>query len=297
MNRSAFRLPWNPVCWLVICILLAAVVFKITYSTRILASEGLLSTRPLLFAVIGLEAGLIAFLLISDARIARIATLLAFGSFTLASLYAIMTEQNCHCFAMVVGPRTSLAIDIVVLVLAAASRPVGGDSSKPHRLAGAVFKATAAGLIAALLALGVQQVTLRSGNLDVLLAEKLLHRRWPLDEQWHPELRELSRGQWFVLIVARDCERCHELLREHFADPSSRPQQMRSIVFISGDSEWPFQLDRISLNEDPAGTISWPEGEPFVATPAVFVLRDGLITQAADGRQSFPMVATLLAEQ
>jgi len=57
----------------------------------------------------------------------------------------------------------------------------------------------------------------------------------------------------------------------------------RLILFgISGSNDWSFHLDRLTLFGTPTGTVSWSE-EPFVASPALFLLDRGLVQDAADG--------------
>lgn len=83
--------------------------------------------------------------------------------------------------------------------------------------------------------------------------------------------------------MRHDCEHCREFASEFFIEPDRHPAGERTAVFVAGTSEWPFQFDSVSIDVGSATLLQWPNGEPFVASPAVFVLQDGQVVEAADG--------------
>ncbi len=53
-------------------------------------------------------------------------------------------------------------------------------------------------------------------------------------------------------------------------------------MFVAGEDRWPFELDGISLEPDGRTVVRWEE-EPFVASPLVCLIEDGIVVDAADG--------------
>ena len=98
----------------------------------------------------------------------------------------------------------------------------------------------------------------------------------------NPRLRELESGKWLVVVARIDCDHCAQLLGKYFSDPLRHPAGRRTALFIAGNNDWSFQLDRLSLVGSPTDTVSWSV-EPFVASPALFLLDRGVVTDAADG--------------
>lgn len=118
-------------------------------------------------------------------------------------------------------------------------------------------------------------------NIDYLIPELLIGKRWPLDSRIDPRLKPLETGRWMVVIVRRDCPHCQEFLNKHFADPTWHRPGERTAVFVAGSDRWWFQFDRIEWNfENYTSSLDWPVREPFVATPAIFELCDQRIIKA-----------------
>ena len=132
--------------------------------------------------------------------------------------------------------------------------------------------------------------------LEFLLADELIGSPWPIDRTVDAALAPLGSGNWMILVVREDCEHCRELLDHHFPSADRHRENERTAVFIAGRVEWPFALDQVSLEAPFAGSIAWPVGEPFVASPAVFIVTDGVVSAAADGDESNELVAGLWGE-
>ena len=112
----------------------------------------------------------------------------------------------------------------------------------------------------------------KSDPLQFLLADMLVEKRWPIDAKLHADLAEFKKGKWMVLVVRRDCEHCRELLAKHFEDPQAHRPNERTVAFIAGESKWPFMLDEIAIESSSGTSITWPGEEPFVASPAIFLI-------------------------
>jgi len=117
-------------------------------------------------------------------------------------------------------------------------------------------------------------------NIEYLIPELMIGKRWPLDSRIDPRLKPLETGRWMVLIVRRDCPHCQEFLDKYFADPTWHRPGERTAVFVAGSNNWHFQVDRVSFDISPSLVFEWSKCEPFVATPAIFEICDQLIMEA-----------------
>jgi len=282
-NRQGFS--WQQLRLAVAVLLLAAAATKVVNTAHILAGGGLLGTVPRLLFVIAFEATAAVWLVIGNLYWSWILTLVTFSVFVASTSYAILTGQSCNCFGDRLSPQVMLMVDAVVLVLAGCFRPC-------ERIAWAKRHTS---LLACAIAVGVtfggasmwrNQTVDRSEPLDFLLADMLIDKSWPLNEQVHPDLKELTSGKWFVLVVREDCDHCRQMVAQHFNDPQTHRPNERTAVFIAGSNEWGFALDEVSLDISEDELINWPTGEPFVASPAVFLVENGIVVDAADGNDS-----------
>jgi len=80
-----------------------------------------------------------------------------------------------------------------------------------------------------------------------------------------------------VLVVRQDCEQCRKLLEKHFADPHAHRPNERTAVFVAGATSWPFMLDKIAIESSSNTSITWLGEEPFVASPAIFLIENGRV--------------------
>ncbi len=285
------------VCWhslrrLIAGVLVAAAVLKALNSTQILVTDGLLSSKPLLLATIGFEAGAALYLVTGPLFGTWLLTLGTFTVFAFISGYALGTGQDCNCFAEAIDSRVTLTLDMIVLSLAIWFRPVrhavwGSGMSRM------IPRAAAVGLCASMAAAGWHEMSIRSESLEALNPDELIGRPWPLGDLYHSELGELLNGNWLLVVAARDCERCHELIERHFPQPTRHRADERTAVFVADGERWPFQFDEVSLDVSGEAVVSWPGDAPFVSTPAVFVIQDGNVVEAADGKGALRVIAAL----
>jgi len=271
-------------------LLWVAAWFKATNVVEILASDGMLSHRSLLLFAIWFESAFGLYMLIGKSSWAWLLSLVVFVSFSLVSAYAILSGVGCNCFAKSIPPWLVLPIDLSVLGLLIWLRPSIALDRLPS-----IF------VTVACLALGVVVVgfTVRSESrpqatdpLHFLLADTLQGQPWPIGAHFHDQLRALGAGKWLVLVLRKDCEHCRELVENYFSDPTLHRAGERTATFIAGDRQWGFELDEVTFS--PTRFFSWSHEEPFCASPAVFVLQDGSIVDAADGKEGASKVRKLL---
>jgi hypothetical protein len=291
-QQAATDARWNTLRWIVATILLVAAGFKVANATQILAAEGLLSHRTLLYLTIGLEVMLSVFVVTAASRWAWLTTVATFSTFAAVSAYALFSGTDCNCFGTRIGPHVTLPLDVAIVLAAFFCRPsavVAQSHDRKSRWAVSNL-AIGLGLAFALVAGAHWQDRRNTGSansqtLQFLLADEQVGKAWPIDEHLHPALSELREGRWLILVVRHDCDHCRELLAHFFSDPLRHRTEERTAVFVAGSPNWSFQFDSVSLETDAHHQINWP-AEPFVASPAIFVLEDGTVRDAADGSAS-----------
>jgi hypothetical protein len=129
------------------------------------------------------------------------------------------------------------------------------------------------------------QASASDDGTQFLLASQMIGKPWPINARMNAELKEVETGRWLVVVVRRDCEHCARLLRETFSDPLWSPMNSRTVLFVSGNNEWTFYLDRLSWDGEPSGIVNWVS-EPFVASPALIIVSDGFVADGADGAEA-----------
>ncbi|MEZ6152449.1 MAG: hypothetical protein R3C09_20305 [Pirellulaceae bacterium] len=249
---------------------------------KILATDGFLSTNWLLTTAIGIEA-VVAVLIVGLApRMARILIVVVFGCFASVASYALLSGKDCNCFGFdLLGARVTLPVDIIVLIAAMFACP----KKKGLQQASAFLYTAALAALLAAAGIGLSQYrksqVKSSERMEFLLADDMIDKPWPIMKSYHADLAQLATGQWLILIVRRDCEHCRELIEEQFHDPQRHRPSERTLIFVAGSDEWFFRFDHVSL-EPGLESIQWADGEPFVASPAVFQVVDGIVKLAAD---------------
>lgn len=286
--------PWTFVRLTVAAILLFAAISKAWTVVAILQGDGLLSQRFLLLAAILWEAGLAAYLVLGSSCWSWRLTVITFCGFAAAAGYALATGRDCNCISQQITPQYMLALDIGVLVAVFWSRPHQLARRMVSNRLVAVLLSASVGFAALAGAIVIERRTDTGDPLKFILADMLRNESWPIDSRFHSELSPLESGRWLVMIGRHDCKHCRELIGEYFADPAWHRDGERTAFFLAGNDSWPFQLDRVSFAESSDHTIKWPKGEPFVASPAIFLLEDGTVVDAVDGSESDAFVENLI---
>lgn len=284
---------WYYLKFAVALLLFAAAGAKVLQIAEILSGDGLLASKPLLLAAIAFEVAIGAYLLEGNPFWSWTLTLATFSIFSLAAGYAMISGTHCNCISVEVGPQVMLSLDIAVLFLAGFFRP-----SLRYRKKQPSIPRIAICVVAGILVAGVACLhdlsTDRADPIQFLLADEWVDKPWPLGAAFHPLLADLETGRWLVLVVRRDCEHCRQMLDLHFLNPANHREGERTALFVAGNNRWPFAFDEVSLDTEPDRFIQWPVEEPFVASPAAFVLHDGNVKSAADGTESHAFMEDLM---
>ncbi len=286
---------WEQIRFAVAVLLLTAAVVKICNMQHILTGGGLLRTMPRLVAVVAFEAVVATFLIVGNRFWSWLLALTTFSIFVTSAVYAIATDQSCDCFGEQLTPEMMVIADVVVLLLTGILRP-----RSPHMAVRSLFRqltivAVVGGLVAAL-AGWRYDVLVRNERSRLLLAELLIGRPWPLNEKTDPALAELSSGKWMILIARQDCVHCRNLVARYFANPETHRKGERTAVFVFGGrgDQWRYQFDRVALDSSGAVVPEWPNGEPYVVNPAIFVVDGGIVVDAAEGAATDQFLESLL---
>lgn len=292
-GRSRFG--WEQFRFVVAALLLVSSVVKIFNMRQILTDGGLLANTTRLIIVVAFEAAAAACLIVGNRFWAWLLTLITFSIFVTLAVYAIATDQTCDCFGRQLATETIVIVDTVVLLLSAILRPRSWSMSTRSVIRQLTIAAVAGGLAAAVA--GWQyKVLLADERAQILLAELLVGKPWPLNGQVDPQLAELGSGKWMILIAQQDCGHCRDLVTRYFADPKTHRHGERTAVFVfGGDSEkWRVEFDRVSLDSPGDALSGWPEGKPYVVNPALFLVEDGIVVNAAEGKATDQFLDSLL---
>ncbi|MEZ6128934.1 MAG: hypothetical protein R3C59_09645 [Planctomycetaceae bacterium] len=196
--------------------------------------------------MIAFEAAVAAYILIAPAWCSWISVIVTFVLFAVAALYSLMIGTDCHCFGDSFSAKLMLPLDLAVLLISHRFRPFVGSRSRAAINWTILLPLTAAfGFVTFANYHREHQMAGNVQDLDMLLADMWVGKKWPLNQSHHPKLRELENGKWLVLVVRSDCEHCRELIGVEFSDPQRHRLGERTAVFIAGAPIWPFQLDDI----------------------------------------------------
>ena len=96
-------------------VLLMAALAKAFSVSAIVASGGLWSWRPLIFALIGLETALAVVLIRGPLPLAWWVGFVTFTVFALVSVYSVVAGHECNCFGGRIGAPVTLMIDVLAI--------------------------------------------------------------------------------------------------------------------------------------------------------------------------------------
>lgn len=157
--------------------------------------------------------------------------------------------------------------------------------------------AVVSGLVAGV-AVWRYEVLVKNERSRLLIADLLLGQPWPLTGQMDPQLSELSSGKWMILISQQDCSHCQHMVKRYFVDPNRHRPGERTAVFVFGgdDEPWRFQFDRVTLDLSDKAVFSWTIGQPYVVNPAVFLVDNGIVVDAAEGADTDQFIGSLWSD-
>jgi len=310
MFQFAFRI-------VVSSILIFAAVSKLQVAPAILRGESLLSNPLLLYAAICVESGVSIWALIAPSRLAWPIITILFATLTIFASWAIVTNRECSCFGDLLPSGTSLPINIGIVVAMMLTRRKWGIgqrdilySSEPTespasdlgrdkwatQFAGACFASLAAASVSVFVLHLAIKTQREVPNIRFLLADDWIGKSWPIDDQFDASLSELKKGKWLALIFRSDCEHCKTLAKRIEETQNVNADGKPNIVsFVAGSTVWPVHFGKASTNSESSTRIQWNgREEPFVASPAAFLIDDGKVTEAKDGQKADDFVARIL---
>jgi hypothetical protein len=249
----------------------------------IMAQNGLLSNKWLLLATIGIELASAVLIFTLRDRLAWWLIVGLFSVFLIAASYSIISGAECNCFGFDwLGTWFTLPVDLCVLALAFVTRSQAGSLNKGNlQLPRILAISTILALTGVAFAEIRKTATFSAKKLEYLVADDMLGNPWPITDAYHPALSELKSGKWLVLILRPDCDHCRTLIEEHFKNPRWHRPGERTAVFLAGSLEWSFSVDYVTL-EPGDNRIKWDGREPFVASPLVLLISDGIVNSSAD---------------
>ena len=295
-----------------VCVLSLSVLSKIN-SVNVLISGGSLLSHPIiLFATIAIESFVVVFLLTSRPTWAWRVAFSLFAVFTLFACYAWLSKTDCGCFGSPELSWMSLPIDIAfvsILLLTAslwhddANTSVNASAVRESNFRGTLGKsrqvvAICLGLCASAMGLGFSIISsnqrLEGDIIPSLLASEMEGNAWPNLETRESQLEILRNGQWLVLFVHEDCDRCRELV-ESLKGVQIDKLPFGVVTFVAGRKSWPIHIGALSVNADSKIGIEWhDQPEPFVASPAAFRIDEGKIVTAREGKDASRFVSNVM---
>lgn len=299
-------------------ILAVAVFGKVQNAPAILSGDSLLSSWLILRMAVTVEIFVAACILFATRRTVWVMVVSLFSTFTVFATYEMLVGGGCQCFGRSLPSWMSLPIDIVVLGvmigsrkmwrtdvlchtevtrLLSTSRNVLNQSLRRDVVAVATAVVTTVSVGSQVLpSLKIGRETGMQPDLRFLLAEGWIGQPWPINESFNESLSSLGSGEWLVLIFRVDCEHCVALVQELAkARAIEAERNARIATFVAGSDSWAVHLDDVSVARTGNVQVTWPRGtEPFVASPAAFMLDSGTIQDARDGKECREFVLKVL---
>jgi len=293
-------------------LLTAAVLKGHELLTVPVANRGLWTWRPFLIFQVEFELALGLWLLSGVfKRLAWLAALLCFSLFCCVTLYkALSGATSCGCFGTVhVNPwLTLLTIDLPAVVVLTLFHPpssftpglsflrrqesVSGTlgsflrpmPSLPRFAVTAALGLTILGLTTPILVLN--EPALVTSTYEVLEPETWVGKELPILE--HIDIADqLKQGTWLVVLYQYDCPHCREAIPkyERMAHDLSGTQDSLQVALVAMP---PYARATLTDHEVCAlGHLSHRK-QWFVATPAIALMKEGVVNAAWEGQAPDP---------
>ena len=297
-------------------ILLFAAVSKLQVAPALLRGDSLLSNPVLLYAAVCVESGVAVWTLTAPAPLAWPVITGLFATLTVFASWAIVANRECNCFGDLLPTGASLPINIGIVVTMMLSRKKWGigqrnapptsepmmskaSASNPNRWLTQIFVPGFVSLVVACISGFVLHNTLsnqrETPNVRFLLADDWVGKSWPIDDHFNADLKVIKTGKWLAVIFRSDCEHCKALV-QRIADTQKNGDvsDLKIVSFVAGSSVWPVHFGKASIDSESFIRIQWNGEEPFVASPAVFLLVNGDVVEAKDGEKADALVERVL---
>jgi hypothetical protein len=299
-------------------ILVFALIGKIQMAPAILRGESILSNPFLLAVAICVEGAAAAWVLVAPAKFAWYVITALFLVLSGFAGFAFFTNRECNCFGNALPSGTTIPINIAILVAMFLCRSCFGvvrenvgSKAKEKVLYFIDPNATLLSRWTVLACIGSMAAATISGiglnfslssqkeipNIRFLLADDWIGKTWPIGALYNEKLAALSDGKWLVLIMRSDCDHCRALtdLVDGNYDENFVSGGPKIASLVAGDSTWPVHFGEASTLSASTTVITWPSGvEPFVASPAAFLIHDGIIVDAKDNDKAEQLVKRVL---
>lgn len=281
--------------YLVSLILGIAATVKVFSFIQIISGHGLLASPAVLLTAIGIESMVAVYVILGEPIFAWMTTIVTFSLLAVAAAIALATGQQCNCMGSSLGPGVMLPLDLAILAGSIRLRPRFASRWCARSLIPIAVSILAAGAMVGLAGYR-HRSAVNAPALEFLLAKTTIGKPWPLDNRFHPTLKQLSSGKWMVLVARADCDHCHELIQNYFANPRGHRPEERTAIFMANAGKWQFQFDQIAAKLESPAVLTWDRAEPFVASPAIFLLDNGIVVDASDGKETGKLIGNLHAE-
>lgn len=285
------RLPYGAVSAIAAIVFLGASALKThELATEPLNPSDVLGSRYWWIALVEVQVALgLAMLLGLVPRFTQWAAILLLGTFVLYLVYALATgQESCHCFGKAsIWPGWVLAGDLAAIVFLVCARH--GRPAPRFRLVSAAFATltTLVGVVAAGAIASYSPTVLADdgtivGNGPVVIeTDRWVGTRFPLLSFIDSPV-DLSRDNWIVVLFRADCPRCKPVLAgaKRLSIVALKNRAVPRVALIelppydhqfSDEAFLPCAFGRLTSSR------TW-----FCQTPAVLVLRDGVIMAFVD---------------
>ncbi len=126
-----------------------------------------------------------------------------------------------------------------------------------------------------------------------LLADQLRGKPWPLPAS--TQMFDICSDQWLVLVLRDNCDHCRSLLAK-LDDEADAISDWQIAIFVIGRSTGNLYVGKTKISERADFVFNWTSSrEPFVASPAIFVLENGFVIQAADGSEAEQLLEQIVS--
>lgn len=282
-------------------LLLSAVVVKFWFAREILASDGMLSQPWLLPVAAGAEAGAGLTILLAPAWRGYLVAAASFSALAAVSGWSLATGRDCGCF----GPQTNtfgpFLLDVACLLALAFVHPRPTLASKMQRSRTILIGAASVAIALCMGAISERLMAGREG-IPAFFGDNLVGRQWPLLEREDFPATAGGIDRSLFVLLRPDCGHCREFARLWSEQPLPGWELSQIFCISLGNAKWTVTPGVVAVDPidvEGAVTLSWDLGaEPFVATPAIFVVDDQVVHCAVDGEaaldallQEFPQIA------
>lgn len=276
-------------------LLIATASIKVLHGTKILASDGLLSTHLNISLAVAFEVSAAIVVVSAPCRIARIFTISVFCSLAIVATWAFWSESSCGCFGAHTPRGAPVLVDLSVIALAILLWRPSSPNHEPHerrwkRFRLSLFTSIVAGTcVGSCTYLQLNKQYFVNSNAPTWFGHNLIGEISPMLSDPNFADRVPVSGDALVVLLRPDCQHCKDFSNEWPAASG----QMPAGVLITGISilgeQWLIMPDVISATpvySDRSFVLEWSGRKPFVSTPTVLIIHDRIVRHVLRGDDS-----------